>query len=78
MQFDLTEGRASAGDASLYARHNDPVDFAEKLAELIENPALRAEMGQRGRKRVLEKLSWEHSVPHLLAAYDRIFGKMGR
>ena len=78
VQFDLTEGRASAGDASLYARHNDPVDFAEKLAELIENPALRAEMGQRGRKRVLEKLSWEHSVPHLLAAYDRIFGKMGR
>jgi hypothetical protein len=34
-----------------------------------------AEMGKRGRKRVLENLSWDHSVPHLLAAYDRIYAK---
>jgi glycosyltransferase involved in cell wall biosynthesis len=73
VQFDLTEGRASAGDASLYARANDPLDFAAKIAELIANPALGREMGQRGRARVLERLSWDHSVPHLLAAYDRIF-----
>lgn len=78
VQFDLTEGRASAGEASLYARHNDPIDFAEKLAELIESPEKRAKMGKLGRERVLSHLSWEHSVPHLLAAYDRIFSKMGR
>ena len=78
VQFDLTEGRASAGDAALYARHNDPKDFAEKLAWLIENPEEGRKMGQRGRQRVLQNLSWEHSVPHLLAAYDRIFAKMGR
>ena len=78
VQFDLTEGRASAGDAALYARHNDPVDFAEKLAWLIEHPEEGRAMGKRGRDRVLSRLSWEHSVPHLLAAYDRIFTKMGR
>lgn len=76
VQFDLTEGRASAGEASLYARANDPVDFAEKIAWLIDNPEKGAEMGQIGRARVLEKLSWQHSVPHLLAAYERVFTKV--
>jgi hypothetical protein len=28
--------------------------------------------------RVLERLSWDHSAPHLLAAYDRVFAKPGR
>lgn len=78
VQFDLTEGRASAGEASLYARPNDPLDFAAKLAWLIEHPEERLRMGKVGRARVLERLSWAHSAPVLLAAYDRIFAKMGR
>jgi glycosyltransferase involved in cell wall biosynthesis len=75
VQFDLTEGRVSAGDASLYAAANDPIDFAKKIAELIENPKAGVEMGKKGRKRVLEDLSWAHTTPQLLAAYDRIFAK---
>ncbi|WP_456390388.1 glycosyltransferase family 4 protein [Profundibacter sp.] len=75
VQFDLTEGRASAGDASLYAKANDPEDFAAKIAELIEGPEMGKEMGKRGRSRVLKNLSWEHSAAPLLAAYDRIFAK---
>lgn len=78
VQFDLTEGRMSADEASLYARANDPVDFAEKLALLIEDPALCKKMGKIGRERVLGWLSWDHSMPNLLAAYDRIFSKAGR
>jgi glycosyltransferase involved in cell wall biosynthesis len=77
VQFDLTEGRASAGEASLYAKANDPVDFAAKLAWLIENPEQGHEMGRLGRARVVERLSWDHSVPQLLAAYERIFSKRG-
>lgn len=73
VQFDLTEGRASAGDASLYAKANDPGDFAAKIAWLIDHPEEAAEMGRRGRARVLDRLSWAHSAPRLLAAYDRIF-----
>ena len=78
VQFDLKEGRASAGPASLYARPNEPADFAARMAELVADPARRAEMGRQGRERVLGALSWQHSVPRLLAAYDRIFAKMGR
>ena len=75
VQFDLTEGRASAGEASLYARANDAQDFAAKIAQLIEDPEARARMGKLGRARVLDRLSWDHSAPHLLAAYDRVFEK---
>ncbi len=77
VQFDLTEGRASAGEAALYAQPNDPRDFARQLARLIEDPALRAELGAKGRDRVRDSLSWDASVPRLLAAYDRVFDKGG-
>ncbi len=78
VQFDLTEGRASAGDASLYARANDPVEFADRIAELIGDPERGRAMGRQGRARVLDTLSWAHSVPHLLAAYERVFSAIHR
>ncbi|MBV1903133.1 MAG: glycosyltransferase, partial [Marinosulfonomonas sp.] len=59
----------------LYAKANDPIDFAEKISALIDDPKKRAQMGKLGHARVLDKLSWEHSVPHLLAAYERVFSK---
>jgi glycosyltransferase involved in cell wall biosynthesis len=76
VQFDLKEGRASAGKASLYARKNDPVDFAEKIAALLDDPVRREQMGEIGRARVEGGLSWAHSAPVLLAAYDRAFAKL--
>ncbi|MCX8508210.1 MAG: glycosyltransferase family 4 protein [Rhodobacteraceae bacterium] len=78
VQFDLTEGRASAGAASLYARANDPADFAAQIAWLMDHPQAAQAMGRAGRERVLDRLSWAHSVPHLLAAYGRIFAKAGK
>lgn len=78
VQFELKEGRASAGEASLYARPNDPVDFAEKIAQLMDDPEARERMGRIGRQRIETSLSWAHSVPNLLAAYDRVFQKIGR
>ena len=77
VQFDLTEGRVSAQGASLYAANNDPIDFGNMIAELIDDPDTRATMGKEGRARVLGHLSWAHSAPVLLAAYDRIFDKRG-
>lgn len=77
VQFDLTEGRASAGEASLYAQANDAQDFARQIARLIENPELRDRMGRIGEARVRDALSWEHSAPCLLAAYERVFARAG-
>jgi glycosyltransferase involved in cell wall biosynthesis len=74
VQFDLTEGRHSAGDASLYARANDTRDFAMKLCELLDDPERRRTMGAIGRQRVPPELAWHHQVPPLLAAYDVALG----
>ncbi len=73
VQFDLTEGRYSAQQASLYARKNDAVDFAEKIVELLDDPARRAEMGKFGRSRVTNELEWRYEVTKLLAAYDALW-----
>ena len=70
VQFDLTEGRHSAGEASLYARGNDARDFALKLCELLDDPERRQKMGAIGRRRIEAELAWHHQVPTLLAAYE--------
>jgi glycosyltransferase involved in cell wall biosynthesis len=72
VQFDLTEGRFSARDASLYAAKNDPRDMAAKLIELLDDPARRFAMGAYGRDRVENELEWRYEVPKLLAAYEAI------
>jgi len=71
VQFDVTEGRRSAGPASLYAAPNDTADFAAKIIALLDDPERRAEMGRIGRARVETELSWDHQVDALVAAYRR-------
>lgn len=68
--YDLTEGRRSADDAALYARRDDPEDFARQMMTLLDSASLRAELGARGRKRIEEKLNWEIEKQSLLAAYE--------
>jgi glycosyltransferase involved in cell wall biosynthesis len=78
VQFDLKEGRFSAGEAALYSDNRDPVtDFANSILWLLEHPEERRRMGALGRKRVEEQLAWEYSVGNLLAAYERAFNKRG-
>ncbi|MFC3100241.1 glycosyltransferase family 4 protein [Altererythrobacter lauratis] len=74
VQFDVTEGRFSAQDASLYARANDPIDFADKIEELLADPARRAAMGAFGRRRVETELNWGHQIAPLLSAYALALG----
>lgn len=73
VQFDLTEGRFSAQDASLYAKPNNAVDMAEKIVALLDDPALRESMGTFGRNRVLNELEWTYEAPKLLRAYEHLF-----
>jgi glycosyltransferase involved in cell wall biosynthesis len=73
VQFDLTEGRYSAQDASVYAKRNDEIDLAEKIVELLDDPERRQRMGAFGRNRVVNELEWKYVAPKLLAAYDVLF-----
>lgn len=77
VQFNLTEGRYSAQDASLYAEPNNAQDMAKKIIELLENPDKRKQMGEYGRNRVINELSWEHTSKALLDGYDRYFKRKG-
>lgn len=78
VQFDLKEGRFSAGEASLYADNDNQVpDFASKILWLLDRPAERKRMGELGLRRIQEQLAWQYSVNNLLAAYARAFRKSG-
>ncbi|MBR9814525.1 glycosyltransferase family 4 protein [bacterium] len=72
VQFDMTEGRFSAREASLYAKPNDARDLADKILELIDDPQRCKTMGEFGRTRVENELEWRFEAPKLLAAYEAL------
>ena len=49
-----------------------PAEWEEKLSLLIENPQLREEMGREGRRRVLEKYTFQACAPRLFSILDRV------
>ncbi len=71
VQFDLEEGRRTAGDASLYAYDNDPRSLGDAILDLIDDRGLRERLGAEGLRR-FEDLCWENQVEQLMAAYDRV------
>lgn len=56
-------------DAARYADPRDPESFAEAMAEIADQPALRAALWQRGRSRAA-LFSWDASARAHLAAYS--------
>jgi glycosyltransferase involved in cell wall biosynthesis len=70
VSFDLREAKVSAGEAALYATPNDESEFAKLIAQLLDDPATRARMGEIGRRRVAGPLSWDTSKIALLEAYQ--------
>jgi len=72
VSYDLTEGRLALGNGALYARPNDPVDFANKIETLLESESLRNSLGASGRKRVEEELNWTVQSGRLIGALSRL------
>jgi glycosyltransferase involved in cell wall biosynthesis len=70
--FDLKEGRRSAGPAALYAKPNDPIDFANQVNRLLDSSELRHQLGACGRKRIEESMNWETEKITLLRAYSAV------
>lgn len=73
VQYTLKEGKFSAGEASLYAKNTDPVDFAEKIITLLNDDDLREKMGEIGYRRVKDELSWDYEKNKLLSIYKKVF-----
>jgi len=72
VQFDLTEGRRSAGEASAYASPNDDGDLATTIIRVLDDPELRARMSREGMRRMTEELEWRHQAPRLIDAYEYV------
>lgn len=70
VQFPLAEMRRLCGDATLWARPGDAVDLADRIAELVDDPALRRRVGEAGRARVHEGLMWPDQMTSLRAALE--------
>lgn len=70
--FDLTETRALAQNAALYAEPGDIHDMADKIVGLLDSPEIRTQMGEFGRRRVAIELAWRHQKHNLLAAYEAV------
>lgn len=73
--FDLPEHHVTAQEAAIYVADNNVHEMAVQIARLMDDAALRKEMGDYGRKRVESKLTWQHSGQKLLEAYQTIFPK---
>ncbi|NLE05205.1 MAG: glycosyltransferase family 4 protein, partial [Crenarchaeota archaeon] len=74
VQYTLKEGQFSADRSSLYAKNTDTNDFAEKILWVLDHPEEAKEMGQFGRTRVENELSWNYERPKLISAYKKLLG----
>jgi glycosyltransferase involved in cell wall biosynthesis len=70
--FDLKETRFSARDAAIYVKPNKEIEFAEAIAQLMEQPELQKKMGAYGRRRVEDELQWAKVGKNLLTAYETL------
>lgn len=73
VSFDLVEARVSAADAAVYVPANDEFAFATAIDVLLRDPERRRQMGEWGRNRVEQELSWEVSRRALVGFYGRCF-----
>ena len=73
VQFNLKEGKYSAGKASLYAENTSTTDFAEKINWLLDNESERKKMGEFGYKRVISELSWDFESIKYLNLYRKVY-----
>jgi glycosyltransferase involved in cell wall biosynthesis len=74
--YDLKENRRSADAAAVYVTPNDERALAAAIDALLDDPARREQMGRFGHERLRRALTWEHSAPRLLAAYDRLAARV--
>jgi glycosyltransferase involved in cell wall biosynthesis len=74
VSFDLVETRVSAGDTAIYVPSGDVQGFADAVERLLEDPALRVQMGVAARQRVSAELDWRPQAARYVAVFDDLAG----
>jgi len=72
---DLIETRATLGEAGTYVSNGTPVEFAEAIDALLDDPDRRRQMRKLGRERFLGLLSWEHQAGGYAAVFQRLLAR---
>jgi glycosyltransferase involved in cell wall biosynthesis len=66
--FDLQESRLLADGAGVFTTVGDIPEIATKVAELLDDPTTRKQLGDEGRRLITEELAWERQTPVYLKA----------
>lgn len=65
------------GETGLVVPAGDPAALAQAIRELIHDPALRARLGEAGRRRVHAVFSMQQMIEQTIAVYERVCGRTG-
>ena len=69
---DITENLEVIGHCGVTFKTNDYHDLKNKLQNLINNPKLVTEIGNKGQKRVLENYNWDNIITDIEKIYSSI------
>jgi glycosyltransferase involved in cell wall biosynthesis len=70
--FDNPVNREILGDAGIYARPGDAVDFADRIEELLNDRGRMAELSARVREKAVREHSWRIRAEQLVAVYRKL------
>jgi glycosyltransferase involved in cell wall biosynthesis len=66
------------GGGGILVERDDPKSLAEGIRRLLGDPALRAELGGRGRDRVVAAYAWPRIAEATAAVYAEVLAERGR
>ncbi len=66
------------GIAALTVPPNDPSELAIAIGRMLDDPELRARIGQAGRERVLDRFTWRRSAEGMIENWYALLDAQGR
>lgn len=73
--FPLWKEIIESNHCGLTVEPRNPKKIAQAIEYLLNNPELRREMGENGKKAVIETYNWEKESEKLLSVYKRVLGR---
>jgi len=64
-------------NAGIAVKPEDPVELANAIIKLLKDEELRRQMGENGRKVVVNNYSWDHTAKKTIEVFKKILNKKG-